>query len=88
MDNRFAYLAALAYSYLDPAQKILNKRVQASLKAMATKYGFIDLSNFAKAGAAGDVKKDKGTKLSSSNEVILTKDGKRNINNTDSAAPA
>ena len=45
------------------------------------------MSNFAKAGAAGDVKKDKGTKLSSSNakirrlsnEVILPKEGRRNI---------
>lgn len=86
-DNKFTYLAALVFSYLDPAQKLLNKRVQSALKAIATKYGFVDLSTFSKAATAGAKDKAKATISNSNakirrvgnNEPILPKEGKRNI---------
>ena len=85
--NRFAYLASLVYTFLEPAVKILNKRVQSSLTTMAAKYGFINLSGFGKASAAGAAVKKAGASISASNakivrigrEPLLPVEGKRNI---------
>ena len=84
--ERFIYLAALTYSYLEPVQKLLNKRVQSALKAIAAKHGFVDLSTFAKAAAGGGKEKAKATISSSNaklrrlrNDIILPVEGKRNI---------
>ena len=87
-DKRNAYLASLVYSYLEPASKLINKKVQSSLKAISTKYGFIDFNAFVKGAAAGGAIKAKaGTTISSSNAkirrdntgTILPQAGKRNI---------
>ena len=80
------YLAALAFSYLEPASKLINKKVNAALKTLGTKYGFVDLSTFSKAAAGGGAAKAKAT-ISASNAkirrtstgVILPQPGKRNI---------
>ena len=84
--RRSAYLASLVYSYLESASKLLNKKVQAALKAIATKFEFVDFNSFAKAQAAGGAKKEK-TQTSQSNAKIrraarptlLPQAGKRNI---------
>lgn len=77
----------MIFSYLEPAQKLVNKRVQASLKAIATKYDFIDLASFGKAAAGGAAKKA-GASISNSNakiirnvsgDPVLPVEGKRNI---------
>lgn len=51
--------AAMAFSYLEPVQKLVNKKIQLALKALKTKYGFIGLDDLgteavaAKKGADG-----------------------------------
>ena len=63
------YLAALAFSYLEPASKLINKKVNAALKTLGTKYGFVDLNTFSKAAAGGGAAKAKAT-ISASNAKI------------------
>ena len=57
--KRNVYLAALVYSYLESAPKLLNKRVQTALTAIKTKYKFIDFNTFSKAPPAQDGGKKK-----------------------------
>ena len=84
--KRSAYLAALVFSYLEPASKLINKKVNAALKTIGTKYGFVDLNAFSKAAAGGGAAKAKAT-ISASNakirranrNVVLPQPGQRNI---------
>lgn len=41
--QRKVVAAALIFSYLDPVSKLVNKKMQTSLKQLKTKYGFISL---------------------------------------------
>jgi len=84
--KRSAYLASLAFSYLEPASKLINKKIQASLKAIATKFGFVDYGAFTKAAAGGGPAKAKATISASNAKIrrdksvpILPKEGRRNI---------
>ena len=81
---KWVYLAALVYTFFEPARKIVNKRVQTLLDGLQHKYGFKTLDQF-KAGkvAAGQ----KVTVITNSNakiiraarSKILPVKGKRNI---------
>lgn len=83
--KKFAYLASLVYSYFEPAQKLLNKRIQAFLRTIATKYDFVNLSSLESLSSTG-VKKS-ATEIEDSNAKIirnkgapiLPKEGRRNI---------
>ena len=84
--KRSAYLAALVFSYLESASKLLNKRVQTALTAIKTKYGFVDFNTFSKSSTQSGKEKAK-VDISSSNAkirrnntgTILPIEGKRNI---------
>lgn len=85
--SRNVYLASLIFAYLEPAQKLLNKRVQSALKAIATKFNFDSFDAFSKAMTDGPANKKAGASISSSNAklrrmsqgTILPKADKRNI---------
>lgn len=59
LDEREVAGAALVFSYLEPVQKLVNKKMQLALKALKTKYNFISLDDLgndaaqAKKGADG-----------------------------------
>ena len=48
-DPRWLVLAALSYSYLEPASKLVNKKIQTFLGQLKTKYHFVGYDAFTKA---------------------------------------
>ena len=82
--KKWAILAALVYSYLEPASKLLNKRVQTFLSDLKSKYDFVGFDEFCKA----ETKKGKNVAISSSTAKLIRSDvvtkkrpipGKRNV---------
>ena len=79
--------AALAFSYLEPVQKLVNKKVQVCLAALKTKYSFFTFDEFGKDGGAAAKKEGKDVRIYGSNaklnrvktEKILPIAGRRNI---------
>jgi len=84
--KKWSILSALVYSYLEPALKLLNKRVQTFLGAIKTKYGFVGFEEFSKEQEG--MKKGKNVAISSSNAKLIRSDlvtkkrpisGRRNV---------
>jgi methionyl-tRNA synthetase len=76
----------MIFSFFEPVIKLVNKKVQTSLKAMQTRFGFVSYAEFCKDGGTS-AKLGKGVETSKSNaklvrigqDKILPKEGKRNI---------
>jgi hypothetical protein len=83
--KKWVYLAALIFSYLEPSNKLLNKRVQTFLSTIKTRFGFVGFDEFSKEIDIG--KKGKNVAISNSNAKLIRADrgkmrpipGKRNI---------
>ena len=61
--------AALAFSFVEPVQKLVNKKVQTNLAALKAKYNFFTFDEFGKDGGAAS-KKGKDVSICGSNAKI------------------
>lgn len=61
--------AALAFSFVEPVQKLVNKKVQTNLAALKAKYNFFTFDEFGKDGGAAS-KKSKDVSICGSNAKI------------------
>lgn len=50
--NKKVVAAALAFSYLDPVQKLVNKKMQTLLKQLKTKFNFLSLDELSDESSA------------------------------------
>lgn len=77
--------AAMIFSFLDPVQKLVNKKVQTALKQLKTKFNFVSLevlsddSANAKKGAEINVSQSNAKIRRVLNGKILPIEGRRNI---------
>jgi hypothetical protein len=85
-DSRRVAGAAMVFSFLDPVSKLVNKKMQAALKSLKTKYNFISLDDLGndsaavKKGADGVTTSKSDAKIIRfATETILPKEGRRNI---------
>ena len=83
--NRKVVAAAMAFSFLDPVSKLVNKKVQTLLKQLKTKFNFVSLdeltddSSNAKKGSEVSVSQSNAKLRRVTNEKVLPIEGRRNI---------